>query len=292
MAKKKKAGSAPQRKRRPARERAPRKEFPKVTWTPEKYRDWVKGRPAEGMDSLREVMRGFDSRDGFNLNKYEDWSAKKKAKIRAAAKKVAALRAQPKIIVKPPKRANLKKLQDSFHGDVGGQFKVAYVPYHKPVVSLPGAKVRKPKITYLKRGIRIGNGIYDRTYIPFNQKALAKNAPAEITRAAKEMPGASLFYVAANENVTLVGRSLGILIPQVLQWMDQYDGRKAIPKGSGNYGDDPKKHHWRIWLNGLIGYHIPQRADRAALRKAISRGRAENRELKRKRRNLMRRKGR
>lgn len=236
-------------------------------------------------------MHGFDASDGFNLHHVDEWTPGQKAKIRAAVKRITRLRAQPKIINHPRKKSDLVKGQKVFHGSLAHKdFKVVFVPYHQPVLALPGAKKRRPRVRYLKTGVSVSNGIYDRIFVLFNKKRLAANAMQEIKRAAKEMPKASLFYVAVDENVTANGKSLSLLIPEILKLMEQYDGVKPLPRGSGNTGDSPVSHHWARWLNGLAGYHIYAKGSVRKLGALIRQGREANQERKRTVANLMKRK--
>jgi hypothetical protein len=106
------------------------------------------------------------------------------------------------------------------------------------------------------------------------------------------MPGVQLFFVQVGEYQSVTGKSIGLLTQQVLDWMQKYDGKKALPDSSGNKGDDPKHHHWKYWLNGLIGYRMPGKVDIRKLAKIIYAGRVKNEKLTDERKRFMRRKGR
>jgi hypothetical protein len=73
--------------------------------------------------------------------------------------------------------------------------------------------------------------------------------------------------------------------------MQKYDGKKALPDSSGNKGDSPKHHHWKYWLNGLIGYKLPRRVNIRKIARIIYEGRQRNEELTDARKRFMRRKG-
>jgi hypothetical protein len=86
--------------------------------------------------------------------------------------------------------------------------------------------------------------------------------------------------------------SIGILTRQILQWMEQYDGKSKLPEDSGNKGDSPRHHHWKQWLRGLVGYILPGgKQDFRKVMRLIDEGRKENNERKRKLRNFMKREG-
>lgn len=264
----------------------------KYQWSAAKYRSILLGEPGVNLPGLRSLMTGFDSGDGFNVNNISKWTAYQRRKVREAFHNVELLQAQPKRIIRA-KGENLRKLQDAFHGDIPSKnFKVAFIPDTEPKLTLPGAKKRPPKVRILKEGVSIGRPQYERIFIPFNTKALVRNGRAEIKRVAAEMPQAQLFFVQVGEYQSLTGKSIGLLTEQVLNWMQQYDGKKPLPETSGNKGDSPKHHHWKYWLNGLVGYKLPRSVDIRKLGKIIRIGREKNDELALQRKNFMRRKGR
>lgn len=265
----------------------------KYNWNAEKYRAALVGNKSAGVEGLRSLAKGFDSSDGYNLNRIDKWTPAQRRRVRDYFARVEQLEAQSKLIVRPQSTKALKKLQDAFHGDVPSKdFKVAFVPYHRPKVTLPGSKRAKVRIRVLTEGISIKNGRYERVFIPFNQKALARDPKREIKRAAEKIPGASLFFVQVGDNQTLNGKSLGLITSEILKWMEQYDGVTPLPKSSGNRGDNPKDHHYKRWLNGLVGYVLPKSADVRTMGRIIREGRELNEDRKRKMRNYMKRTGR
>lgn len=265
----------------------------KYQWSAAKYRSILQGEPASQLPGLRSLMRGFDPKDGFNVTKISQWTPYQRRKVREAFHNIEILQGQPKRIIRA-KGENLRKLQDAFHGTIPSKhFKVAFIPDSEPKLTLPGAKKRAPKVRILKEGVSIWRPQYERIFIPFNQKSLvrgAKFARAEIERVAAEMPEAQLFFVQVGEYQSVTGKSIGLLTKQVLEWMQKYDGKKALPENSGNRGDSPKHHHWKYWLNGLIGYKLPGRADIRKIARIIYEGREKNRELTDERKRFMRRK--
>src|SRR5690606_1677208 len=127
----------------------------KYVWTKEKYKSVVGGNRRENIVGLRSIVKGFDKKDGFDLNKGDKWTLAQQRRVREYCRRVEQLAAQPKRIVRA-RGENLKKLQDAFHGDVpSSKFKVAFVPDTEPKLSMPGAKQVKPKIRVLKEGISI-----------------------------------------------------------------------------------------------------------------------------------------
>lgn len=241
----------------------------KIKWTSEKYKLALKG---DTLPGLRTVVKGFTAADGYDLRKVEEFTKSQKARIRKYYDYVHQLEAQEKIIVRPRSKTNLEKLKDAFHGDIPhGQFKVAFVPYTTPK-GLPGAKPKHPKIRYLAEGISIDAGAYQRVFVPFDQKALAKNTRSEISRVMNLLGEARLFFIQAGEFQTLRPKEDNDLVETVLRYMNQYDGKKPLPRGTGNVGDDPASHHWKYWLNGVIGYIFPKKIDYMKLARKIDKG--------------------
>lgn len=263
-----------------------------LDWPIEKYVSVVKGDKEFNIPSLRSVVKGFDAKDGFDIRHADEWTSYEKRKIREAYDKVNFLQAQPKRIVRA-RGKNLEKLKRAFHGNVpSDDFKVAFVPDLEPDITLPGAKKNIPKIRYLKGGVSIKRKGYERVVIYFDKNGLAVNAEKEIKRAAKEMPGAKLYFIQAGQFETLNGRDITTLTNQVKKWMAQYDGVKPIPRGSGNFGNNPEKHHWSIWMNGLVGYVPLKKQNLIDIQRDISKGMKKNRELRKKRADYINRKGR
>lgn len=264
----------------------------KYQWSAAKYRSILMGESRAELPGLRSLMRGFDVKDGYNVKAISEWTPYQRRKVREAFHNIELLQAQPKRIIRA-RGKNLEKLQDAFHGDIPSKnFKVAFIPDTEPKLTLPGAKKHPPKVRILKDGVSIQRRDYERIFIPFNSKNLVRNARAEVKRVAEQMPEAQLFFVQVGEYQSVTGKSIGLLTQQVLDWMNKYDGKKALPDSSGNRGDAPKHHHWKYWLNGLIGYRLPKRVDIRKLGKIINEGRKKNVLLTDERKRFMRRKGR
>jgi hypothetical protein len=282
----------------------------KYRWTQEKYRAALVGRREDGVEGLRSLARGFDSKKttvrdskgrfshsigGYNLHDIDEWTPAQRRKVRDYFHRVEQLEGQAKLIMRPrgPGRdAKLAKLHESFHGDIPSQdFKVAFIPYHDPKVTLPGAKRVKPKVRLTREGVSIKTRRYERIFIPFDQKRIVRDPVAEIKRAATQIPDAQIYFAQVGDNQTVNGMSIGILTRQILQWMEQYDGKSTLPESSGNKGDNPKHHHWKQWLRGLVGYILPGRQTPLRVMRLIDEGRLENDERKRKMRNFMKREG-
>lgn len=243
---------------------------------------------------VRDARGRFKGRSGgYNLVEFDEWTPQMRRKVRDYFARVEKLEGQAKLIVRPHgkgAKAKLERLHEAFHGEVPSQdFKVAFIPYHEPKVTLPGAKQRKPRVRITRDGVIIQTKQYERVLIPFNQKALVRDPPHEIQRAASLMPGARIYFAQVGEAQSITGMSLGILTRQVIQWMEQYDGVNPLPRSSGNRGDDPKYHNWRNWLKGLVGYVTERGMTTRKMMQRISEGRMANREQNRIRRNLMRR---
>jgi hypothetical protein len=283
----------------------------KYRWTPEKYRAALVGRREDGVEGLRSLVRGFESKKtavrdakgrfsgtvgGYDLKRIDEWTPQQRRKVRDYFHRVEQLEGQAKLIIRPRgegAKAKLEKLHESFHGDIPSQdFKVAFIPYHDPKTSLPGAKRVKPKVRLTRQGVSIKTRRYERIFIPFDQKRIVRDPVNEIKRAASQIPGAQIYFAQVGDNQTVNGMSIGILTRQILQWMEQYDGKSKLPEDSGNKGDSPRHHHWKQWLRGLVGYILPGgKQDFRKVMRLIDEGRKENNERKRKLRNFMKREG-
>lgn len=263
----------------------------KYQWSPAKYRDIVAGNRKEHIEGLRNLVTGFEKSDGFDLRKPEKWTAAQRRKIRVAFKRLEILQAQPKRIVRA-KGSNLRKLQEAFHGGIPSKdFKVAFIPDTEPKATLPGAKQAPPRVKVLKEGVSIQRKYYERVFIPFDQKRLVRDPKTEVRRAAEKIgPNAALYFVQVGEYQSLTGKSYGLIEQTILDWMQKYDGKQTLPETSGNRGDDPKHHHWKYWLNGLIGYILPKGVNYRKIGQMISKGRRAAQELARERQNFMKRK--
>lgn len=256
----------------------PRKRY---TWTPEKYAAIVR--------QLRPYATGFEAADGYKLD--GDYTKSQRARIKRVFERVEHLQAQFGRPVRA-KGKNLQTLHDTFHGGVYSKdLKVAFVPDLGDVVK-PGAKRKPPRIRYLKTGAIVVERKHLRNPVVFfDQKRLAKDTRAEVARAAAAMPkGVGLYYVKCGQFQTLNGKTLGTITQQIQEFMAQYDGKKALPKGSGNAGDNPKHHHWSQWLEGMIGYIIPKSRSRMDVQRTISKGIKAAKERKREMDNFLRRK--
>lgn len=263
----------------------------KILWTRDKYAAVVKGGDEYGIPGgLRSYFDGFERDNGFDLRNVKNWSPYQKKKVRERYHRYKLINGQPKRFVRIRNKRNLKKLQESFHDEIpSNDMRGAFVPDTEPMVS-EGFKKSPMRVKVLKDGISIERpGLYERQFVPFDQKALVKNGREEVSRAASMMKNVSLYFVQVGEFQSLNGMSLNIVTRQVLDWMSQYDGKKALPSGSGNIGDSPKHHHWKYWLKGLVGFTIPKRMSIHDLMKKITHGRRQNDEQKRLRRNFERR---
>lgn len=269
---------------------------PKYLWSPEHYKAVVHGgifKNSKGekqkVIGLRKLAHGFDKKDGFD-KPVEKWTKAQRARVRDYFHRVEVLQAQEKRIIKPRSEANLRKLQDAFHGNVPSKdFKVAFMPDTEPKVSA-GFKQPKAKVRILKEGVSVERPGYERIFVPFNRKNLVRDARAEVERAAKLMPKAQLYFVQVGEFQSLTGMTKSLIADQILEWMSKYDGKKPLPSTSGNKGDNPKHHHWRYWLNGLVGYVIPKgHRNMIKMAKRIKEGREAVQDKNRELRNYMKR---
>lgn len=236
-------------------------------WSKEKYMYALNGEP--GVSGLRTLVIGFNVEDGYDFRKYTSWTKPQRERVRKYFGYVKFLEAQPRRIVRPRIIENLRRLQRRFHGGVPSKmFKVAFVP-HQEAATLPGSKPIHSKLVFTKNVIWDVYSSYKRGYVEFDKVALAVNPELELERAFNALKTASAFYVQTGEFQTLNSSYPEELTSKILKWMQQYDGVNQLPQGSGNVGDDPKHHHWRYWLEGLIGIATPKNVDVYEITKKI-----------------------
>lgn len=245
----------------------------KIIWTKEKYALALQG---NGLPGLRRVVDGFTAKDGYDIRLYDTWTAAQKRRIQKYYGYVRALEAQERHIIFPRSEKIKKTLTDAFHGDIPSKhFKAVFMPYNAPK-TLPGAKPVKPHIKINRIGqIIVKVGRNTRTFTPFDQVHLALYPEEEIDDVYEATPKAKLFFVQVGEYQTVNAKSRGTMKRQILHWMNQYDGVKPLPVGSGNTGDAPELHHYSKWLSGMIAYEFPEDTDMHGLAIQIAQGRLD-----------------
>lgn len=241
----------------------------------------VADREGELSPGLRGVAKGFTAAEGFNLNALArgEWTAAQKRKVSRYFHELQMLTAQEKIIVRTRSPKRLATAQAIGGHDPAYKFKVAFVPGTK------NAKIEWEKdgtFTVREKG-------YSKKGELFDQAALAVAPKEEIARVLSrpKLKRAQRFKIMAGDNLfSPAGGMLdrGNVESAILKLMHQYNGVRALPRGSGNIGDDPAAHHYSQWLNGLTGYKFPfdpNKIKPAAALKELER----NRELQRRRAN-------
>lgn len=230
---------------------------------------------------LRDVARGFSAKDGFRIKDVDNWTRAQKAKVTRYFKELDRLTAQPRYQYKARSQKMLEEVQRVAGHEKGYDFKVAFIP-HVPKVDKRGRET-KPRVDVEKGVIRIRERYYTKIMVALDQKQLVRDTAAEVGRAIKMAPDAQRFAIQAgvNEMPGLYDRQL--IGERVRRLMNLYDGKRALPRGSGNRGDSPKHHRWQLWLHKLIGYEFP-RASKSAVSSVITDFDAARRELQKRRR--------
>ena len=241
----------------------------KIKWNKTKYANALAGNPESKIEGLRSLVKGFEPRDGYRINAFSSWTPYQKRRVRDYYNRVQRLEAQPKLIVRPRTEKNLAVLHKLFHQELpSSQFKVAFVPYHKPVLSLPGAKQIKPRIKILDGGVEVLNGVGTRVTYKFDHKALVKDTKKEVLRVAKKMQDTSIYFVQVGLNQTISDKDPEILSRDITKWINKY----------GN---------WREWLVGLVGYRLRKGVGKRKMLLAMKAGREANKQLKNKERKAL-----
>lgn len=202
---------------------------------------------------LRSYAKGFDAKDGYNLRNIDGWTAAQKRKVREYAKEIKTLRERGGVVYRSRSDDKLRKAQEAGrHPETLKNLKVAFIPgAFKPE--------DKPRVRVGKTGVTVSSKYYDKVFLPFNKSNLLRDTEGEILRVAEQAESMNLRHfvlVTGAHSLGVVYHDMESVYEAVSRLMMQYDGRKPIPAGSGNAGDAPQKHHWRIWLRGVDAYHF------------------------------------
>lgn len=230
---------------------------------------------------LRDVARGFDAKDGYKLKDVASWTPAQKRKVTLYWNKLNELTAQPVYPYKAKSKKMLESVQETIGQGSDYQFKVAFVP-HVPKKDKKGRET-KPRVDVEAGKVRIRERFYSKVLVPLNAPRMAKNATGEINRALGEVPEATRFTVQAGKNEMPGLFDRGTIGSRVIRLMQQYDGIRALPRGSGNKGDAPKHHKWSEWMHGIIAYEFPRTTQKAVSSAAVEFDTAR-RELQKRRR--------
>lgn len=206
---------------------------------------------------LRSVARGFASSDGYNIINISSWTPSQKAKITRYWHELHVLTAQPKYAYKPKNKKELPKIQKITQADTKLKWKVAFVPHVPKKLKSGKRSKRKPDIKLVGDSIRVKEKNYRHYTIRLNPQRLVKDVKKEIARAIKDnAPKATRFTIGADENEMPGLSDKDAIVERVQKLIHQYDGKRPLPKGSGNTGDAPKFHKWNQWLHNLIAYEF------------------------------------
>lgn len=233
---------------------------------------------------LRSVAKGFSAAEGYNLRdlKAGNWTPAMKRKVSRYFHELQQLTAQEKVIVHTHSPARLRNAQAMGGHDPRYKFKVAF---------LPGSSGAQVQWTADNTPIVREKG-YSKVPVEFNRRALARDPQREVNRVldSKALRRAKRFGIMTGANVMLGG---GIpdrigLFGKIHKLMQAYDGRKPLPRGSGNRGDKPSAHHWNKWLFGVVGFEFARDPDKVAP-KAFGVIERENAKLRKRRENARKR---
>lgn len=244
----------------------------RTKYTAEYYRTALVG--SGEYKGLRSYAKGFDVKDGYSLRDIDKWTAAQKRKVREYAKAVESLRARGGVVYRSRSDANLRKAQEAGrHPETLKQLKVAFIPG----AFKPGDK---PRIRIGESGVTVSSKQFDKVFLPFDKTRLLRDTEGEILRIGDEAAAMNLHHfvlVTGEHNLGVVYHDLESVYEAVNRLMHQYDGRKPIPAGSGNAGDAPKKHHWKIWLKGVDAYHFGGGGNSKKLLRDMEAARAQRR---------------
>ncbi|MHB8674566.1 MAG: hypothetical protein ACYDAK_12940 [Candidatus Limnocylindrales bacterium] len=241
----------------------------------------VTDRMGELSPGLRRVAKGFKASDGYNLRDLREgrWTPAMKRKVSMYFHELQQLTAQEKMIVVTKSPTRLRNAQAIGGHDPKFKFKVAFVPGTSKS-RVEWADDDTPIIR--ERG-------YDKRPVEFDREALAVDPDAEIARvlASPKLKGVKRFGIMTGPNVMLGGGipDRGNLPGKIKALMAKYDGKKPLPRSSGNRGDRPGAHKWEQWLFGVQGFRFTKDPDKIAPA-AFAQIEIENAKLRRRRANM------
>lgn len=223
---------------------------------------------------LRNVAGGFTAADGYDFRK--PLTRARKRRIVEYWSELQRLTSQPKVIYRSRVTGNLKKAQRAVGQDTRLQFKVAFVPF----VGVAGAP--PPKLTLKGDALIVKSGIGAQQFIPFVPRALATNSDREIKRVVAEGGPDASFAIRAGNNMIKNFYDASKIQQKVEQLMSQYDGKRDLPRRSGNKENDPRKHHWNQWLVGVEALQLKKMtvAEQDAVLARFNRANTKNKKIK------------
>lgn len=234
------------------------------------YRDALVGRapgprgklPGE-FPGLRAYAKGFTAAEGFDLHRIAEWTPAQKAKVTRYFKEVHELTARPFQVVRLRNKAHLQMAQTvAKHAQGFPQIKVAFVPV---------ASDQPVRVRFTKDSMVVEAKYWDKRELLFDQERLALEGGDEVDRLTKSAPKNTVFTIQAGKYEIPNTGDARTIRKRVVALMNKYDGKKPLPKTSGNRGDKPEKHHWSIWLAGLTAYNFKNRGNPQRLLKDMER---------------------
>ena len=185
-----------------------------------------------------------------------------KAKINRVFHEYQVLTAQTKVVIRTRSPARMVHAKLTGGMDLKSPFKVAFVP------GTATSKViwNKDNTLTIREGKR-GAG-YTKNTVEFDPIALVQQTKAEVDRVVAKLVKrfhSQRFVLMAGVNMRISKPvTAGALYRMVVKLMNEYDGVKTLPVGSGNTGDRPDKHKWHIWMHGVMGFHFDRDPDTIA----------------------------
>lgn len=219
---------------------------------------------------LRRVAKGFKAADGYNVRDLNEgrWTPAMKRRVSMYFHELQELTGQEKIVVHTRSPARLANAQAIGGHDPKFKFKVAFVPGTSKSKIIWNAD---NTLTVRERG-------YDKRPVLFNPESLARDSAKEVARVLRDpkLKGVNTFGLLTGKNV-MFGEmpDRHFLLEKVQKLMFKYDGRKEIPRSSGNRGDKPSAHHYSRWLFGVQGFRFAPQTKHGPVLDAISQGNAK-----------------
>ncbi len=135
--------------------------------------------------------------------------------------------------------------------------KVAFVPYTPPMKADRTKDKTPPKLHFTRDTMTVETPYHIKKFAAFDPVALVTDTRREIARTVRALGEVKIMTVQAGLYEITSGRygmqsSKEGVARVVRDLMNRYDGAKELPGRKKH--DNPKDHHYKDWLRGVVGY--------------------------------------
>lgn len=218
-------------------------------------KDGSRSKPYKG---LRSYADGFDSADGYDITKFDTWSAAKKAKVTKYYEAVKELNSRSNYLFRGRNKEHMEIAKKvSQHPKNTPLLKVAFVPYTPPMKADRTKETAPPKLHFTKQTMIVETPYHIKKFAAFDPIMLVSDTNREVARTIKALGDVKVMTVQAGLYEITSGKygmqsNKDGIKAVVRDLMNRYDGAKELPGRKKH--DNPKDHHYKDWLRGVVGY--------------------------------------